>query len=44
MLARQLLHFGVGGRGRFGGGPGHGGKLATGIVIEVIGVVGESVV
>ena len=30
----QGSHFGVGGRGRFGGGPGQGGKLAIGIVVD----------
>ena len=30
---RQSSHFGVGGRGRVGGGPGQGGKLEAGIVI-----------
>ena len=31
---------GTGGRGRVGGGPGHGGKLAAGIVLILVFVVG----
>ena len=33
---------GIGGRGRFGGGPGQGGKLAEGIVLLLMFAIGKS--
>jgi len=41
-MAEELVVycFGTGGNGRFGGGPGHGGRLImTGVIVEVEGFV-----
>ena len=42
-MPSRAAHFdGTGGRGRVGGGPGHGGKLAAGIVMKMCFVVGST--